>query len=434
MSELRSVILAAGKGARMKSATPKVLHQVCGKPIMEYVLDAVKSSGSLNACVVVGHESQKVRGFLDDYTTRQGKKIRMRVEAVEQKSLLGTADAVKAAAASLKNYSGDVLVLCGDTPLLTRQTVGRLIRKHRTTKSVCTILTAVVDEPFGYGRIMRDDAGHVVAIREHKDATEEEKAIDEINVGMYCFKAPALLKMLGKITKNVLKQEYYLTDIVEIFAAAGMKVDTCATDAVEGLGVNSRQDLAVCEEILRWRVLDGLMSDGVTILDPVTTYIWQDVTIGRDTVIRPMTFIENNVRIGKNCVVGPFCRVRPGTRIADNVEVGNFAEISRSILGENCRVKHLSFVGDTSVGRGTNIGAGLVTANYDGKSKNRTWIGSGAFIGSNATIVAPVKIGHKAVVGAGSVVTSGHNVPAGGVVYGVPARLKDGQKAKGIKG
>jgi bifunctional UDP-N-acetylglucosamine pyrophosphorylase/glucosamine-1-phosphate N-acetyltransferase len=422
MADLRSIILAAGKGTRMKSALPKVLHKVCGKPIIDYVLDVVRGSGSGQICVVVGHESDRVREHLNNYGSSGGSGSELRV--VEQKLLLGTADAVKTAAVTLKGYKGDVLVLCGDTPLITKKTVAGLIRKHRAAKAVCTILTANVDDPFGYGRIVRDHNGRVLCIREEKDASEAERSISEINVGMYCFKAPMLIEMLGRIQKNARKQEFYLTDIIELFGKANLKVETSVTEAVEGLGVNSRQDLAVCEEILRWRILDDLMSNGVTIVDPATTFIWSGVKIGQDTVIRPMTFIENDVRIGRDCVIGPFCRVRPGTKIDDNVEVGNFAEISRSSLGKGCRMKHLSFLGDSTVGAGSNIGAGMVTANYDGKAKNKTFIGPSAFIGSNSTIVAPVKIGRRSVLGAGSVLTAGHNIPDQKVAYGVPARLK----------
>jgi len=412
MSRLQTIILAAGKGTRMKSSRVKVLHEVCGKALVDYVVAISRCVGSLKTCVVVGHQHQDVRAHLAKD-----------VAVVVQKKLLGTADAVKAARAAISG-TGDVLILCGDTVLLRSTTVKQLIQKHRLSKAACTFLTAQVECPAGYGRVVRDGCGAVVAIREDKDASAEEKAIREINVGVYCVQGAALFRFIGQIKKNPLKKEFYLTDLISLFAHKGLKIETATVaDAGEGLGINTRMDLANAEYLIRQRVLENLMAQGVTIVDPLTTFIAADARIGQDTVIRPMTVIEKDVQIGRQCVIGPFARLRPGTRLGNNVEIGNFAEVSRTQLGDRCLQKHFSFVGDARVGVGTNIGAGTVTANYDGKNKNKTVIGKKAFIGSDSILVAPVNIGDEAVTGAGCVVTKGTVVPRQGVVLGVPARL-----------
>ena len=415
MKDLRAIILAAGKGTRMKSETPKVLHPVCDKPILQYVLDITQSIGSLKTCVVLGHKSSLVKNYL-------GKNM----ATVIQKKLLGTADAVRCAQPALRNYRGQVLILCGDTPLLKKETVRALIAKHKRTNADCTFLTAVVEKPSGYGRIIRGDGRKAMAIREEKDASEYEKNIAEINVGVYCFNSDVLFENLKEIKVNEKKKEFYLTDIIEILSGKGLRVETLETDDYrEGLGINSREDLAIAESVLRQRILSDFMLQGVTIIDPQTTSIDANVRIGQDTVIRPFTVIENNVRIGKNCSIGPFTHLRPGTRIGNGVEVGNFAEVSRTRLGNNSRMKHFSFLGDAEVGSNVNIGAGVVTANYDGKNKNKTQILDQAFIGSDSILVAPVRIGKKAMTGAGCVVTKGKRVPDGRIIVGVPGKILD---------
>ncbi len=414
--DLRTIILAAGKGTRMKSEIPKVLHKVCGKALIEYVIDAATAAGSLKICLVLGHQIQNVK----EYLQQQGKNFDIAV----QEKLLGTADAVKSAAKFFHGYNGHVLILCGDTPLLRRQTVKNLVSRHMKTGAACTLLTAMVEKSEGYGRILRDRSGQVTGIREHNDATEAERAIKEINVGIYCFRSDALFDGIAKIKANPLKKEFYLTDIFSILSQNGEKIEgVLAEDDREGLGVNSREDLAVAESILRQRILKDLMLTGVTIVDPQTTYIDEDVTIGRDTVIRPFTIVENNVRIGARCLIGPFARLRPGSRIGNDVEIGNFTEISRSQIGEHSLMKHFGFLGDAQVGENVNIGAGVVTANYDGRTKNKTVIHDQAFVGSDSILVAPVKIGKKATTGAGCVVTGGTVVPDGGVIVGVPGKM-----------
>ena len=398
----------------MKSRVPKVLHALRGKPLIRHVLDAVRAAGSLKTYVVLGYQGDQVREVLGPD-----------VVAYEQKNLLGTADAVRQGERFFRNYSGDIVILCGDTPLLRKETIRGLIRRHRRTRAVCTFLTASVEDSRGYGRVIRDARGQAVAIREEKDATAEEKKIPEINVGVYCIRKEALFPALRKVPLNAKKKEYYLTDVVSILAKAGARVETvAAAEAAEGLGINSREDLAVAERVLRFRVLRKLMLSGVTIVDPHTTYIHDNARIGQDTVIRPCTVIEENVVIGSQCVIGPFARIRPGTKIANRVEIGNFAEVSRSVMGDQCFMKHFSFLGDARIGCNVNIGAGVVTANYDGKNKSQTRIGDRAFVGSDSILVAPVEIGAGAMTGAGCVVTRGTKVPSGTVVVGVPGRIR----------
>jgi len=397
----------------MKSETPKVLHKVCGKPVLEYVLDITRALRSLTTYVVVGHGSQKVREAIGGGVT-----------FVEQPQLLGTGDAVGRCASYLKDHKGCVLVLCGDTPLLSRDIVASLLKQHRRSHASATVLTAHIADPRGYGRILRDKRGNFLAIREQKDASDFEDKIKEINVGVYCFDSKDLFLTLKKVKLNPGKKEYYLTDVIELLLADGKRVATFTTeDETVAFGINTREDLAAAQAIIRSRILSKHMLSGVTITDPQTTFIDADVKIGRDTVIHPVTFIHADVRIGRNCTIGPMARIRPGSRISDNVEVGNFAEVSRASLGKGVFQKHFSFVGDASVGAWANIGAGVVTANYDGVNKNKTVIGSRAFIGSDAILVAPNKIGAGAMVGAGSVVARGKNIPAGMIAVGVPARV-----------
>ena len=413
MNDFRAIILAAGKGTRMKSEMPKVLHKVAGKPIIQYVLDITKYLRSLKTYVVVGHKSEMVKAYVGNS-----------VQVVIQKQLLGTADAVRSVAPYLKGYSGHVLILCGDTPLLDKDIIRRLISKHLRAKAACTVLTARIPEPGTYGRIIRDHNDNIAAIREFKDTTSEENVINEINVGVYCFRSSLLLETLKKIQLNPKKKEFYLTDIVELLLDRNQKVETLVTDDPNvAFGVNTREDLALCESILRQRIAKRLMLSGVTIIDPKTTFIDDDVKIGRDTVIHPFTVIHSGVKIGQECSIGPFARIRPGSVVGNKAEIGNFGEVSRSKIGDGTFMKHFGFLGDATVGKNANIGAGCVTANYDGVQKSKTLIGDQAFIGSDAVLVAPVKIGSKAVIGAGSVVTKGKNVPSGGLALGVPAKI-----------
>lgn len=415
---LRTIILAAGKGTRMKSDVPKVLHKVAGRPLVHYVLDVAKALRSLKICVVVGHQAENVKAALPDG-----------VDVVVQPKLLGTADAVRCARGSFADFAGDVLIMCGDTPLLDKDIIRRLVKRHQTTKAACTFLSAVLQDPAAYGRIIRGADNRVQAIREYKDASADEKRINEINVGVYCFRGDILSAYIGRIKPNPKKKEFYLTDIIELLLKDGKTVEVLKTeDESAAFGVNDRKDLAQAEAVIRMKILQAHMSAGVTLIDPGTTYIEHDVKIGQDTVIYPFTVIHAGVRIGRNCSVGPFARLRPGARLADAVEIGNFSEISRTSIGTQSLMKHFGFLGDTRVGANVNIGAGTITANYDGVNKNVTEIGDGAFIGSDAILIAPLKIGKKARVGAGSVVTGKRNVPDGATVVGVPARVIQTEK------
>ncbi len=413
MPNLKAIILAAGKGTRMKSRLPKVLHEVCGQPLIEYTFDVIRSFSS-SGYVVLGHQAKIVEPFLP-----KGFK------AVYQKRLLGTADAVKSAMKCFKNFSGDILILCADTPLLNKATLQRLVYTHQKKQADLTLLTAISPDPRGYGRVIRNGLGRPCGICEEKDATLEQKKITEINTGVYCVRAKKLARLLPLVQKNALKKEYYLTDLVEIFFNKGQKISTVSVqDESEGFGVNNRSDLAHVAKIIRQRILERLMSQGVTIVDPLTTFIDTHVRIGRDTVVKPCVVIEKDVVIGENCTIGPFCHLRPKTRIKKNVQIGNFAEVSRSELGENSLMKHFGFLGDARLGRSVNVGAGVVTANYDGKNKNITRVGEASFLGSDSILVAPLSLGKSVTTGAGCVITKKKKIPDGAVVVGVPGKIR----------
>ena len=432
--QLAAVILAAGKGTRMKSGFPKVLHHVCGRPMMEHVLLAVQSIKVNKTVLVVGYQGDLVAEMVGE-----------QAEIVYQTEQLGTAHALLQCADVLKDFTGDILVVCGDTPLLRHQTLSKLYTEHNRSGAVATVLTAVLANPAGYGRIMRNDTGGIMKIVEQKDAAPAELAVTEINTGVYCFKAGGLFTALAQIGSNNAQGEYYLTDIIEYYIARGDSVGAVIVDdAAEVMGVNDRCQLAEAEKILRRRILDRLMLSGVTIMDPSSTFIGDHVDIGTDTVIYPYTFIEGKSKIGENCIIGPssrlnnvtlgnqviaqnsiivesqvddgcsigpFAYIRPGCVLEKDVKVGDFVELKNSHLCQGCKVPHLSYVGDADVGRNANIGAGTITCNYDGVKKSRTWIGEAAFIGSNTNLVAPVVVGDGAITGAGSTITK--DVPPG---------------------
>lgn len=405
----------------MKSDVPKVLHHVCGVPILGYVADIAKAVGSLKTYIVLGHKADEVKDFLGTkgYTY------------LRQRKLLGTADAVRSAENQLRSFRGDVLILCGDTPLLNKDVIKTLVKTHKKSGALATFLTTVVHNPSGYGRVIRDAIGNVTAIREDKDAAGLERNIAEINVGVYCFKAKELYQGLKKIKKNAKKGEFYLTDIVELYTSRGDLVETVETNnPQEGLGVNTREDLAVAENVIRRKILREYMLKGVTIIDPATTYINRNVKIGEDSVIHPCTVIDENVKIGKGCTIGPFAHIRSGSKIDDKVVLGNFTEVSRTRIGAQSIMKHFSFLGDTTTGKQVNIGAGTITANFDGVNKHPTKIGDKAFIGSDSILVAPARIGKNATVGAGSIVTKGKAVPDGALAVGAPARILKRKRSK----
>lgn len=434
MSKLMAVILAAGKGTRMKSALPKVLHQVGGKPMVQQVLDAAKFAGADKNVVIIGFGAQSVADTLAG-----------QAEFVVQSEQLGTGHAVMQAKGKLAEFAGTVMVLCGDTPLLTGQLLKALYTEHSAQQAAATVLTAVMPDPAGYGRVIRSASGQVEKIVEHKDATPDELAVSEINTGIYCFEAQELLQALEGLTCDNAQGEYYLTDVMAILNRQGQKVWAVkAADYRETLGINSRSQLAEAEGIIRRRKLDQLMADGVTIMDPNSTFIDAQVEIGPDTVIYPFTWIEGQSKIGANAAigpnsrltnavvgdnttlhftyahdvtigsgvtVGPYVHLRPNTELKDGVKIGNFVEVKNTVVGEKSKIPHLSYVGDTDMGAGVNIGSGTITVNYDGKHKHRTTIEDNAFIGCNTNLVAPVTVGANSYVAAGSTITK--NVPPG---------------------
>lgn len=396
----------------MKSSLAKVLHLVCSRPMLGYVLDLVSELKIKKFTVVLGYGYKEVRKFIKPGT-----------KTVIQKRLLGTADAVKQVLPSLKSFHGTVLVLYGDNPLLKKETIEKLVKQHIENKSAATLLTAKLQKPFGYGRILRDKCSSICGIVEEKDADDFQKAIKEINTGIVCFNKDKLARALKYVKPNNVKKEYYLTDVIGILYKNGDLVDTVEIpDINEALGINSRSELAQANKVMQRRIQELWMEKGVTIVDPDTTFISYGVKIGQDTTIYPFTVIEKDVKIGLRCNIGPFAHLRPATRLDDNVSVGNFIEISRSRLASKTRAKHFGFIGDSKIGSFVNIGAGTVTANYDGKNKNITQIGDRAFIGSDTVLVAPVKIGKGAKTGAGCVVTRGKNVADNAIVVGVPAK------------
>jgi bifunctional UDP-N-acetylglucosamine pyrophosphorylase/glucosamine-1-phosphate N-acetyltransferase len=346
------------------------------------------------------------------------------MKVVIQKKLLGSGDAAASARGHILRHGGDVLVMCADMPLVSAGTLKELIRKHRDTGAGVTVLTAEVKDTAGYGRILRGGEGRIEKIVEDEDASSYGNLADEVNTGVYCFDAKALISSLESIRPDNSKKEFFLTDTIEVIRGKGGRVESSAMkDPGEMIGVNSRRNLAEATMRVRALILDEVMDGGVTVEDPLTTTIYPGALIGRDTVIRPNTFIGPEVKIGKRCSVGPFARLTARVSVGDEVVIGNFVELVRSSVGDGARIKHHTYLGDTKVGKGANIGAGVITANYDGTNKNRTVIGAGAFIGVGARLIAPVSIGPGAVVGAGCVVLRGHNVPSGATAVGVPARI-----------
>lgn len=419
MKTLQAVILAAGEGTRMKSALPKVLHPLCGRPMISYALHLTAAVGVKQPIVVLGHEVDAVKPHLP-------KDARI----VLQAKRLGTGDAVMSAAKWLKEAGGQVLIIYADTPLLRRATLQRLIETQGKTGATATLLTAHLADPSGYGRILRNEQNQVIGIVEEAEATSAQRSIREINVGPMVVQVPPLLEALAAVLAGSSKKERYLTDaIAQLARREGAKIQTGRVEeAAEALGINSRADLSRAIGVIRRRIIETHLANGVTIEDPATTMIDHGVTIGQDSVIHPCTVIERDVSVGKRCSIGPFARLRSGVSVGDDVRLGNFVELVRTKVGARTRVNHVTYLGDAIVEDEVNIGAGTITANYDGAQKSQTHIGKGAFIGSDTVLIAPVKVGAGAITGAGSVVTKAHDVPPKRVVVGVPARLVEPAK------
>ncbi|HLA08541.1 MAG TPA: bifunctional UDP-N-acetylglucosamine diphosphorylase/glucosamine-1-phosphate N-acetyltransferase GlmU [Anaerolineales bacterium] len=441
--KVTAVLLAAGQGTRMKSSMPKVLHPLCGKPMVWHVLEALKSAITEKPVVVVGYGAEEVKKYLGDSA-----------DCVLQEPQLGTGHAAMQAESLLKGKTDYVIVTYADMPLLRGETFRSLVETQRLNSGPFSLVTAMADDPRGYGRILRNPDGTVSAIVEEVVATPEQQKIKEMNVGAYCFNADWLWDALHRIPKNPKKGEYYLTDIVELAVQDSLPVQAIVHDDFsETIGINTRIHLSEAEAALRMRINREHMLNGVSMIDPNSAYIDADVKIGRDTLIMPDTHLHGETKIGEGNVigpntiirdsiignrckvlavvmegavledevdVGPFARLRKGAHLKSHVHMGNFGEVKDSTLGEGVKMGHFSYIGDAKIGANTNIGAGTVTANYDGEKKNTTEIGEDVFIGSDTMLVAPLKIGNGARTGAGAIVTK--NVPEDTLVVGMPAR------------
>lgn len=409
------IVLAAGQGTRMKLGRPKVLAPLCGRPMIEWVLDAALGLDPERVLVVVGHGADEVREVAEATDPR--------VRCVLQEEQLGTGHAVQTCVPELGTGAGPVVLLYGDMPLLTTGSVDELVRDQAQSAGGLAMLTSRPADPRGFGRIVRDAAGDVRAIVEEKDASPEERAIPEVNLGVYVFPGDGLREALAKLTNDNAQGEYYITDVVGLFVAAGRKVVARVVgDEAEAIGVNTLAHLAEARTALQYRILERHMAAGVFVEDPVSTYIDHDVTIGTGTRVLPCTVIRGGVKIGAGCEVGPFTHLRTGTVLEDGAEVGNFTEAKQSLVGAGSKAKHLSYLGDARIGAGCNIGAGTIFANYDGKTKSPCTVEDGGFVGSGTILVAPSTVGRGATTGAGAVVTRGSHVPDGETWVGVPAR------------
>lgn len=440
MTPLAAVILAAGKGTRMRSKTPKVLQTLAGRPMISYAIGLAQALSASPMVVVVGHQAEQIKPVLPPEGWI----------AVEQTEQLGTGHAMRQAEEILKDFPGHVLVSHADVPLLRVDTLHRLVEVHRDSGAVATLLTAVMERPGRLGRVVREPTGQVARIVEALDATELERDIREVNTGTYCFQARFLFAALQDLTPNNVKGEYYLTDVIGAACRLGLQVQGVQVeDWREAVGVDSKADLANAETILRQRVLDGLMANGVTILDPHSTYVHPDVRVGADTVLHPNTYLYGRTVIGENCQVwpntvirdsiledgviiypscvitssriaadaqvGPFAHLRPESDLKERVKIGNFVEVKKSQIGADSKASHLSYIGDVVMGKDVNVGAGFIACNYDGDNKHETIIDDGVFIGSDSQVIAPLRIGQGAYIATGTTVRK--DVPPHALVY-----------------
>ncbi|MFH1673490.1 MAG: bifunctional UDP-N-acetylglucosamine diphosphorylase/glucosamine-1-phosphate N-acetyltransferase GlmU [Pseudomonadota bacterium] len=442
MKHTAAILLAAGKGTRMKSKRAKVLHEIAGVPMIDYVVNSSITADLSPIIVVVGYQAEDVQQRLSRY---RGLGFAL------QKEQRGTGHAVMSAMHLIPDDAEDIVILCGDVPLLRPDTLSSLVEQHRREAQSVTILTARISDPFGYGRLITDHENKVVRIVEETDATLEEKQLNLINTGIYCVRTKIIKELLGGLKTDNAQGEFYLTDLVEMAYKIGKPaIMVEAVDTEEILGVNSRVDLAWAESSIRKNITEHWMLEGVTILNPDSVVIDKTVSLGRDTVIYPNNYLLGNTKIGEDCIIepncfiedttisdcviirtssvieesviaentsiGPFAHLRPGADIAPSAKIGNFVEVKKSFIGEGSKVNHLTYIGDSEIGKKVNIGAGTITCNYDGKKKHKTIIDDGAFIGSNTALVAPVTVGKEALIGAGSTITK--DVPDGHLAVG----------------
>lgn len=394
-NNIMAIVMAAGKGTRMKSKKSKLVQKIYGKEVVKRAVENAEKAGVNEIVAVVGYMKEEVMAVLGD-----------NVKYAFQEEMLGTGHAVMQAKEYLKGKKGKVLVLNGDVPLIRPETLNKLLEKSIENKEYATLLTAIYDNPKGYGRIVRDEGGNISAIVEEKDTTDEQKEIKEINAGIYCFDIEELLNALDEIKPDNAQGEYYLTDVIQIMNEKGLKTGAVIVeDNTEILGINDRIQLEMLTKVLQMRINTEHMKKGVTIEDVNTTYIYDDVEIGMDTVIHPNTTIKSGVEIGEDCEIGPNAYIREGCKLANKVKIGSFVEIKKAIIGEGTKVPHLSYMGDCEIGEKCNIGCGTITCNYDGLHKSKTIIGNHSFIGSNTNLVAPVTLGDETFVAAGSTIT-----------------------------
>ena len=455
MTKVSALVLAAGKGTRMKSGLVKVMHHLVGRPMIQWPVEAAREAGAERVVLVVGHQSQSVR----DHFSRDGE-----IAFAHQEEQLGTGHAVACAAPLLKDAGGTVLILCGDTPLIRSETLEGLLAHHEARGAAVTVLTTHLDDPAGYGRVVKREGGRILRIVEEKDATEEERGITEINSGIYAVETDFLFAAVAGLKNDNAQSEYYLTDIVKSAVDRGeLCISFPAADPDELTGVNDRCQLAAAAALLRKRINISLMLAGVTLIDPSAVYIDKEVVIGSDSIIHPGVHIFGDARIGERCSlepgvvirgctigndvtikagsvltdallhdhvsVGPMAHLRPGTELREHVKIGNFVETKKTVVGEGSKASHLTYLGDASIGRDVNVGCGTITCNYDGQKKHRTVIGDGVFVGSDVQFVAPVEIGANSLIAAGTTVT--RDVPPDSLAIArTPQVNKEGWKLK----
>lgn len=407
-----AVVLAAGKSTRMVTDLPKVLHEVCGRPMLAYVVDALRAAGINRIICVVGYRKEEV------ISTFQGDPDITFVEQTEQK---GTGHAVMVCREALSDFDGDLVIIAGDMPLLRHETLELLVQTHKGQNSAVTLATAVLEDPAGYGRIARDSYGNLEGIVEEADCTPEQKKITEVNPSYYCFNKKLLFEALQKVTPDNVKGELYLTDALQILVKDGHRaVAITAVAAEDAMGINSRLDLAEVGRVMQNRIQRNLMARGVTIVDPVNTWIDVRAEIGQDTVIYPFTYIHGNVKIGRRCSIGPFAYLRDGTELAEDVVIGVFTELKNSSLGTGTRARHLSYIGDATIGERVNVGAGTLFANFDGQRIHRSQVGSDTYIGNGSIVVAPIAV------------DAGNQIPHGAVIRDSEGKTRNCSKQDGV--